>query len=118
MTIIKWRKADRMGENEKIEIPFYKLYAYTDKGYGMEIGYIKWDEQSECWIVNYNIPPFKNRFRTYENYKINDINEVFYRALLDIQFDLARINNMCVDYCNAISDYIIDYIQGIDHNED
>lgn len=111
MMIIKWHK------DETEEQPLYELYIY-ENDYKMQIGYIGWDSFSKRWILNYNIQPIKNKCKAYENYTINEINDVLFRALLDIQSDLSRINNICVECCNAISDYAIDYIQGIDHNED
>ena len=112
MIIIKWRK------DETEEEPFYNLYVYTDNDYEMHIGCIRWDNFTNRWILSYNIPPLHNKFIAYEYYKINEIDEVLFRALLDIQSELSKINNMCTAYCNAISDYAIDYVQGIDHNED
>ena len=112
MMIIKWRK------DETEEEPFYNLYVYTDNDYEMHIGWIGWGSLEKCWYMHYSIPRIKDKCKKYEQYAINEINDVLFRAVLDIQADLAFINNTCVDYCNAISDYIIDYVQGIDHNED
>ena len=112
MTIIKWRKDET--ENK----PFYFLYIYTDAGYNMQIGRLGWDRAEQCWYLHYNIPRIKDKCKKYEQYNINEINDVLFRAVLDIQADLSYINNMCADYCNAISDYVIDYVQGVDHNED
>lgn len=112
MMIIKWRK------DETEEEPFYNLYACTDTDYEMLIGYIGWDGFTNRWILSYNIPPLHNKFIAYEYYKINEIDDVLFRALLDIQSELSKINNMCIEYCDAISDYAIDYVQGVNHNED
>ena len=112
MMIIKWCK------DETEEEPFYNLYIYTDNDYKMHIGWIGWGNLEKCWYMHYSIPRIKDKSKKYEQYTINEINDVLFKAVLDIQADLAFINNMCVDYCNAISDYIIDYVQGIDHNED
>ena len=112
MMIIKWRK------DETEDSPVYQLYAYTESDYKMQIGWIFWDESDQSWYMNYNIPRcVQNKYRKYNQYTIEEINDVLFRAVLDIQSDLSFINNMCVDYCNAISDYVIDYVQGIDHNE-
>lgn len=112
MIIIKWRK------DEIEELPLYELYAYTNNNYKTIIGYLGWNDFSKCWILNYHIPRIQEKIKKYNNYNINEVNDVLFRAVLDIQSDLSFINNMCVDYCNAISDYAIDYVQGIDHNED
>ena len=112
MMIIKWRK------NEVEEEPLYNLYVCTDSDYEMQIGWLGWGSLQKCWFMHYNIPRIKDKCKKYEQYTINEINDVLFRAILDIQADLSFINNMCIEYCDAISDYVIDYVQGIDHNED
>ena len=109
--IIKWHK------DETESFPFYYLYSYVDN-YEFLIGYIGWDSFRKCWLLGYHIPPIQKKCVSYKNYDITEINDVLFRAVLDIQSELSRINNMCINYCNAISDYAIDYVQGIDHNED
>ena len=110
MIIIKWQK------DETEEFPFYNLYAYIDN-YKFLIGYIGWDSFRKHWHLGYHIPPIQKKCISYKYYDITEVNDVLFKAVLDIQSELSRINNMCVDYCNALSDYIIDYIQGIEHNE-
>ena len=112
MIIIKWRK------DEMEDLPLYELYACMGNNHKMTIGYLGWNGFTNCWILSYHIPRIQEKSKKYDNYTIDEINDVLFRAVLDIQSDLSFINNMCVDYCNAISDYIIDYVQGIDHNED
>ena len=111
MLIIKWR------EHKIDDEPFYILYTYTDTNYEMQIAWLSWDNIDQCWYMNYKIPRIKDKWKKYEQYTEKEVNDVLFRAILDIQSDLSFINNMCVDYCNAISDYVIDYVQGIDHNE-
>ena len=111
MIVIKWRK------DETRNYPSYFLYAYIDSDYAIQIGWVAWSSTEHHWYFRYNIPRIKDKHKIYEQYTINEINDVLFRAVLDIQSDLSFINNMCVDYCNAISDYVIDYVQGIDHNE-
>lgn len=113
MMIIKWHR------DKTEELPLYELYAYIGDKHKTTIGYLGWNSFTQCWILNYYIPCIQEtKSKKYDNYTIEEINDVLFRAILDIQKDLSFINNMCVDYCNAISDYIIDYVQGIDHNED
>lgn len=112
MIVIKWQK------NKTKESPLYELYACIGNNYKMTIGYLGWNSFVNCWILSYHIPRIQEKIKRYDNYTIDEINDVLFRAVLDIQSDLSFINNMCVDYCNAISDYVIDYVQGIDHNED
>ena len=112
MIVIKWRK------DETENYPFYELYVCMSNNYKMTIGYLGWDVLTDCWTLTYRIPRIQENIKEYNNYTIDEINDVLFRAVLDIQSDLSFINNMCVDYCNAISDYIIDYVQGINHNED
>ena len=111
MIVIKWRK------DETEDYPFYGLYVCTNTDCEMQIGWIGWEDLQQCWFLHYSIPRIKDEYKKYEQYTIDEINDVLFRAVLDIQSDLSFINNMCVDYCNAISDYVIDYVQGIDHNE-
>ena len=111
MTIIKWNK------DETEPFPFYYLYAYQNN-YQFLIGYIGWDSFRKRWLLGYHIPPIQKKCVSYKCYDITEVNDVLFRAVLDIQNELTKINNMCVDYCNAISDYAIDYVQGVDHNED
>ena len=111
MTVIKWRRDETEDE------PLYFLYVCTNSDYEMQIGLLGWNNMEKCWYFHYGIPRIKDKHKKYEQYNINEINDVLFRAVLDIQSDLSFINNMCVDYCNAISDYVIDYVQGIDHNE-
>lgn len=112
MMIIKWRK------DEMEEQPLYELYAYTETNYRLSIGFLGWSDFMNSWLFSYEIPSLKSKSKIYNNYTINEFNDVLFRAILDIQSELSRINNMCIEYCNAISDYVIDYIQGVDHNED
>ena len=110
MMIIKWKK------DELEEEPLYDLYIFVgDNNYKMHIGKLGWGSSEQCWFMWYSIPPLKDK---YKNYNQHEINDVLFRAVLDIQSDLSQITNMCIEYCNAISDYVIDYVQGIDHNED
>ena len=111
MTIIKWQ------QDKDEEYPSYELYVYVDT-IKMQIGWLYWNELEKSWYMRYSIPRIINKFKKHEEYTINEVNDVLVRVVLDIQADLSFINNMCVDYCNAISDYAIDYIMGIDHNED
>jgi hypothetical protein len=108
---IKWVK------DKTEEEPVYKLYVYTTNNLKQLIGYLGWSDFMNSWIFSYQIPPIEHKCKKYTNYTINEIEDVFFRAILDIQADLSRINNMCVNYCNAISDYIIDYITGVEQNE-
>ena len=112
MIVIKWRK------DQTEDDLFYGLYICNDANYDMPIGCLGWEESDECWYMHYSIPRLKDKCKKYTTYTREDVNDVLFRVILDIQSDLSYINNMCVDYCNAISDYIIDYVQGIDHNED
>ena len=112
MMIIKWRK------DKTEEQPLYELYAYTENNYKLSIGFLGWSNFMNSWLFSYEIPPLKSKSKEYNNYTINEFNDVLFRAILDIQSELSRISNMCIEYCNAISDYVIDYIQGVDHNED
>lgn len=112
MLIIKWKQ-----DKEKID-PVYYLYICTENNIEELIGWVGWDDINKYWIANYEIPSLKSISKKYESYNINEVNDVLFRMILDVQNSLVKINNMCVNYCNAISDYIIDYIQGIDHNED
>ena len=59
--------------------------------------------------------------KIYFNYKETDVEEVEFRASLDIMSALNKIGNECFDYCNAISDYVEIYLKKInkeDINED
>ena len=112
MIVIKWEK----DENVYTFDEYYDLFAYTENNKKIHIAILYWSNNR--WIMSDYIPYLKSETKWYENYTINEVNDVLFRAVLDIQSDLSRINNMCVDYCNAISDYVIDYVQGIDHNED
>ena len=112
MIIIRWNKMDEEGFDLGYELDIYK------NNEPVEVGFIWWCEGKECWFLHFNDPNFKGFARQYKQYDKTEINDVLFRAVLDIQSELTRINNICIDYCNAISDYSIDYIQGIDHNED
>ena len=117
MIVIKWRKIKgRKGETK--DLPLYELYVCMNNNHKMTIGHLGWNNLSSCWVFNYRIPRIQENNKKYENYTIDETNDVLFRAVLDIQSDLSFINNMCVEYCNAISDYAIDYVQGVDHNED
>ena len=111
MTIIKWEK-----DNTE-EYPLYELYVYAD-AIKMQIGWLYWNNLEQTWHMRYSIPRIMDKCKRYENYTLKEVNDVLFKVVLDIQADLSFINNMCVDYCNAISDYVIDYVQGINHNED
>lgn len=112
MIIIKWHK------DETEEEPLYELYAYTENDYKIQIGILGWVGFKNSWMLSYQIPRIQNRCIKYENYTIDEVNDVLFRAILDIQSDLAKINNICINYCNAISDYVIDYITGVEQDED
>ena len=108
MIVIKWEK-------DNYDYEFYDLYAYTDNNKRFHIARLYWDDTH--WTMIHETPRLKPKTRWYENYNVNQLNEVLFRAILDIQSDLNEVFYMCYDYNDAISDYIIDYIQGIDHNE-
>lgn len=111
MIIIKWRK------DETEEEPFYNLYVCTDNNNEIQIGWLGWGNLEKSWYMHYSIPRIKDKYKKYKQYTKEEVNDVLFRVILDMQADLSYINNMCVNYCNAISDYVIDYVQGIDHNE-
>ena len=112
MIVIKWNKIDK----DDFDLG-YELDIYNDNK-PIEIGFIWWCEEKECWFLHFDDPIIKGFVRQYNQYNKTEINDVLFRAVLDIQNELSKINNTCVDYCNAISDYAIDYVQGINHNED
>lgn len=108
MIVIKWEK-------DNYEEILYDLYVYTENNKKIHIAMLYWDDNH--WTLVQEIPRLKPKTRWYENYTINELNDVLFRAVLDIQANLNEIFYICHDYNEAISDYIIDYIQGIDHNE-
>lgn len=110
MIVIKWEKDDE-------EYEYYDLFTYTSKNEKVRIAYLYWSDVYKHWVLVTTIPKIKPKTRWYDNYNVNQLNEVFFRAVLDIQSDLNEIFYMCNDYNDAIHDYIIDYIQGINHNE-
>ena len=109
MIVIKWEK-------DNYDYEFYDLYAYTDDGKKHHIAKLYWDINH--WVMVHETHRLKPKTRWYENYSVNQLNEVLFRAILDIQADLNEVFYMCHDYSDSISDYIIDYIQGMNYNED
>ena len=107
MVVIKWEK------DNTCDYEFYDLYAYTNHSKKI-IAYLYWFENR--WIMVHQIPKLKIK-RQYDNYSIEEVNNVLFKAILDIQSDLNKISHICNDYLDAIFDYITDYIQGIDYNE-
>ena len=110
MLIIKWEKDDY---DEEL---LYDLYAYTETNKKIHIAMLYWNNINKYWVMEHEFPQLKPKTRQY-NYNINDLNDVLFKAILDIQSDLKEIFYMCNDYNEAVSDYIIDYIQGVNQNE-
>lgn len=111
--ILKWKQDVDVANEE----PLYRLYVYMDNNYKQLIGYLGWCNTIKGWIFSYQIPPIQHKCIEYTNYNINEINDVLFKAILDIQMDLSKIDNICKSYCNAISDYIIDYTMGVNQDE-
>lgn len=49
--------------------------------------------------------------KIYFDYKETDVEEVEFRAILDIMSALNKIGNECFEYSNAISDYVKEYLE-------
>lgn len=53
--------------------------------------------------------------RYYREYKETEIFEVQFRAVLDIMSALNKIGTECFQCCNAISDYITEYLENLNN---
>lgn len=49
--------------------------------------------------------------RYYREYDENEISAIQFHVTLEIMAKLEKIGNECFDYCNAISDYVVEYLE-------
>lgn len=108
MMIIKWEK-------DEYEEMLFDLYGYLADNTKIHLAMLYWDNMRKCWILSYELPRLKSKSRKYNNYGIDELNDVLFNAILDIQTDLNGIICMCRNYKEAFSNCIINYIQGMDY---
>lgn len=89
---------------------FDTYYSLRDN-YDSELAYMYFYEN--CWSLIPTLSILKDTLgkKFYRDYKKDDISEVQFHAVLDIQGELCGIGYLCFDYSNAISDYVAKYLE-------
>lgn len=98
---IKWEKVD----NEYIS-PVYSLW------YGeQELAHLSYHQNEWSLIPFFYSDKIGKRY--YRDYSKDEILEIQFRATLDIMYVLNEISTECFQCCNAISDYITEYLENL-----
>ena len=101
----------------EVQDEVFDIYYSLMDNYDTEIAYMYFYEN--CWSLIPTLPILQDGLgkKFYRDYKEDEILEVQFHAVLDIQAELCKIGYLCFDYSNAISDYVTKYLEAL-NNED
>ena len=101
----------------KIEDEYLCDIYYSLECDGVEIADLWYDYYSSKWFLNPRIFQGCIEKRSYKEYTIEEIEDVQFRAILDLQASFNKIGYECFEYSNAITDYVEIYLQKIMEEE-
>lgn len=105
MMKLKWEK---MKEDELFGDNAYSLRDENN----IELVWIYYD--ADRWVVCFtDCTPIKE----VKHYKINenDLEDVKFRAILELQYELEKKAKEYFEYCDCISEMVIEYLQGLNN---
>lgn len=94
----------------KIEDEFLCDIYYSLKYEDLELADLWYDYYSEKWFLNPRIFQGYIEKKSYKEYNIEQVEDVQFRAILDLQAGFNKVGYECFKYSNAITDYVEKYL--------
>lgn len=89
------------------DVPVYSLVDEND----FELIWFYYEENISKWVVTLNIPKKATVYYNINNEK--DVKDVKFRAILELQYKLEEKTKEYLNYCDLISDMVLEHIKGL-----
>lgn len=89
------------------DVPIYSLVNEND----FELIWFYYEENISKWVVTLNIPKKATVYYNINNEK--DVKDVKFRAILELQYKLEEKTKEYLNYCDLISDMVLEHIKGL-----
>lgn len=104
---LKWKEVE---EDELFNSKIWSLIDDNNK----ELIWIYYNDDAKRWVVCFTSnTPIKEA----KHYRLNkeDIEDVKFRAILELQYEFDKKAREYFEYCDCISEMFIEYIQGLNN---
>ena len=87
----------------------YSLKDVTDKDNIIELAWFFFDTNLNKWVVHFILKNDITKY--YREYNKDDVEQVKFRVMLDLQSEFNKIGNMAFSYSDCIADMVTKYLE-------